>query len=109
MSWEILFPTAAGIIITVIGYLIKRSIVEIDKKIDETSKETNKINDKIDQLNRLSEESIDNLRKELYRYKDKAADEFVKKADFILVTSDIGRKLDKVYDILLSLSKGRSC
>lgn|GEM_PF-5519218 len=99
MNWWVLLPTVIGLVVGIIGYLMKRSINEMDKKIDQLSI-------KADQTNARLERSFNELRKEFYDYKDKAADEFVKKADFVLVTSDISKKLDRVYDILLDL-KGR--
>lgn len=99
MNWWVLLPTAATVVVGIIGYLMKRSIMEMDKKIDEMS-------DRLDQTNVRMEKSLNELRKEFYEYKDKAADEFAKNRDFIHATSDIGKKLDKVYDILLDL-KGK--
>lgn len=96
MSWWVLLPTAAGVIVGVIGYLMRRSIAEMDKKIDN-------MGEKIEQSNARLERSVNELRKEFYDYKDKAADEFTKKTDFIMSTSDIGKKLDRVYDILLDM------
>lgn len=99
MNWWVLLPTVASVIVGVIGFLMRRSIAEMDKKIDDMGK-------KLDQSNERLEQSLDGLRKEFYSYKDKAAEEFVRKTDFILATSDLGKKLDKVYDILLDL-KGK--
>ena len=106
MNWWVLLPTVVGVVVGVIGYLMKRSITQMDKKIDEASWRTDEMSTKLEQLNARLENVVNGLRKEFYEYKDKAADEFVRKADFIHVTSDIGKKLDRVYDVLLDL-KGR--
>lgn len=106
MNWWVLLPTGVSIVVGVIGYLMRRSITEMDKKIDEAKRRIDEMSTKLDQSNERLEKSLGELRKEFYEYKDKAADEFVKKSDFVHVTSDIGKKLDRVYDILLDL-KGR--
>jgi len=106
VNWWILLPTAATIIIGVIGYLMNRSIVEMDKKIDESKQRIDEMSTKLDQSNARQEKVVNDLRKEFYEYKDKAADEFARKDDFILATAGIEKKIDKVYDILLDL-KGR--
>ena len=106
MSWWDLLPTAASVAVGVFGYLMRRSIAEVDNKIDETNRRIDEMSSKLDQSNARLEKSLGELRREFYGYKDKAADEFVKKTDFIHITSDIGKKLDRVYDILLDL-KGR--
>lgn len=97
MNWQTILPTAATIVVGIIGFLMKRSINEMDKKID-------KMDEKLDQSNERLEKSFNELRKEFYEYKDKAADEFAKKIDFIHATADISKKIDKVYDILLDLT-----
>lgn len=103
-------PTVASVIVGIIGFLMRRSIAEMDKKIDDMGKKMDQSNarmeQKLDQSNARLEQSLGELRKEFYDYRDKAAEEFVRKTDFILATSDIGKKLDKVYDILLDM-KGR--
>lgn len=106
MNWWVLLPTAVGVVIGVIGYLMQRSITEMDKKIDGSSGRIDEMSSKLDQSNERLEKIVTDLRREFYQYKDKAADEFARKSDFIHVTSDIGKKIDKVYDILLDL-KGR--
>lgn len=99
MNWWGVLPTVAAIVVGVLGYLMKRSIAEMDSKVGDMSK-------KLDQASERMEQSLCDLRREFYEYKDKAADEFTRKADFVHATSDIGKKLDRVYDILLDL-KGR--
>lgn len=106
MNWWILLPTVVSIVISIIGYLMQRSITGIDQKIDETNQQISGIYTRMDQADARLEQLIVDVRNEFYKYKDKAADDFVRKTDFIHVTSDICKKLDKVYDILLDL-KGR--
>jgi len=106
MNWWILLPTAISVVISIIGYLMQRSITGIDQKISEINHQFGEMYVKMDQADVRLEQLIVDVRKEFYRYKDKAADDFVRKTDFIHVTSDIGKKLDKVYDILLDL-KGK--
>lgn len=99
MNWQVLLPTAAAVVVGIIGYLMKRSITAMDQKIDGMST-------KLDESSAKFESSLSELRKEFYAYKDWAVDEFAREKDFIHATSDIGKKIDKVYDILLDL-KGR--
>ncbi|ACV64890.1 hypothetical protein Dtox_4223 [Desulfofarcimen acetoxidans DSM 771] len=106
MNWWVMLPTAAGVVVGVIGYLMNRSILEMDEKIDKANIRIDEISVKLDQSNAHLEKVVNDLWKEFYDYKDKATDEFVKKTDFVHVTSDIGKKLDRVYDILLDL-KGK--
>jgi oligoendopeptidase F len=99
MNLWILLPTAAGVIAGVISYLTKRAIDTVDQKIVATNKRINELSAKVDQSNA-------ELRREFYEFKDKVVDEFVKKEDYILTSTDLNKKMDKIYDILLDL-KGR--
>jgi uncharacterized protein YeeX (DUF496 family) len=106
MNLWVLLPTGVGLITGLIGWLTKRSIDDIDKKIVTANKRMDDLSAKLDSTARTFNEAINDLRDEFYSYKDKVADEYVKKQDFIIFTSDFSKKLDKVYDILLDM-KGR--
>ncbi|NSW90238.1 MAG: hypothetical protein HPY74_06085 [Firmicutes bacterium] len=106
MNLWILLPTAVGIITGIIGYLTKRSIDAIDQKIVTANKRIDDLNEKLDSSNKMFNKAIDSLKSEFYEFKEKVGDEFVRKSDFVMTTSEISKKLDKVYDILLDF-KGR--
>lgn len=106
MNLWVLLPTAVGIITGIIGYLTKRSIDAIDQKIVAANKRIDDLSEKLDTSNKMFNKAIDDLKDEFYEFKDKVGDEFVRKSDFVMTTSEISKKLDKVYDILLDF-KGR--
>lgn len=106
MNLWVLLPTIVGIITGLIGYLTKRSIDSIDQKIVAANKRIDDLSEKLDNSNKMFNKAIDDLKDEFYEFKDKVGDEFVRKSDFVMTTSEISKKLDKVYDILLDF-KGR--
>lgn len=58
-----------------------------------------------DKRNESTQFQIDSLNKDLQDYKLKAADHFVLKDDFVRATASTDRKLDKIYDEIIKLSK----
>lgn len=84
-------------IVTVIGYIafsLKTFKLQLEKKDEELVK-------KDEQL----EEQIKQSSKELTQYKLDAESRFVLKDDFVRLTAQTDRKLDKIYDEIMKLSK----
>lgn len=106
MNWWVLLPTGAGMVTGLLGWLTKRSIDAVDQKILATNKRMDEFNSKMDFTAASFNEALNELRCEFYSYKDRVADEYVKRQDFIMFSGDINKKLDKLYDVLLD-RKGR--
>jgi uncharacterized membrane-anchored protein YhcB (DUF1043 family) len=105
MNLWVLLPTAVGIITGIIGYLTKRSIDSTDQKVVTTNERIDDLSEKLDISNAEFNQAIGALRREFYEYKDKVNDEFAKKDDFVRTFSEQGKKLEKMYDILLDIER----
>lgn len=77
-------------VIGIIAYFLKTNKTQQDKRSD-------------DQQNQ-----IDRVERELHEFKLEAADRYVHKDDFIRATAQTDRKLDKIYDELIKLTKNQS-
>lgn len=106
VSVEWIIQTVIMLIIGIIGFFIKRSLTEMESKI-------NKNNDRIEEVNQQLSDKIDEkmknvdaLQKDFQNFKERVVDEFVKKSEHNRVTGEIMTKLDKIFDILMSIKTG---
>ncbi|WP_153062610.1 hypothetical protein [Metasolibacillus meyeri] len=51
-------------------------------------------------------QQIDNVESKFAEYKLEVSDKYVQKDDFIRATSQMERKLDRIYDELIKMNKG---
>jgi homoserine acetyltransferase len=102
--WAIV-PTIIGIVVGVIGFLTKRSVNEVDAKIDRTNIRMAALDKKIDDVGQNFQLAINRVQKELYEYKAHVADEFTKKKDLNSALYNIDKKIDKLMDMILELNR----
>lgn len=96
---KILF-TAAGIVVSIIGFFLKRNIT----KVDEHDKEINAI-----KTDYVTKDELSAMKDELKKSIDKLSDDiddikanYITKEDFYREQAKLERKLDRVLDILLA-------
>lgn len=106
VSVEWIIQTVIMLVIGIIGFFIKQSLNSMESKI-------NKNNDRIDEVyKQLSEyidekmKHVDELQKDFQCFKEKVVDEFARKSELNRVTGEIMNKLEKIFDILMSLKTG---
>lgn len=108
-NWSVLIPTFASLIVGIIGFLTKRSIDAMDQKIasikSDMLQSITTLDECVKKVDADTDQNIKELRDELYSFKDKVGEDYVKKSDFILTTSALEKKVDKVYDILLDINR----
>lgn len=71
----------------VIAYFLKSNKTQQDKQVD------------------ALQEQVDQLQRELQQFKLESADKFVLKDDFVRATALTDRKLDRIYDEIIKLSR----
>lgn len=104
VAWVV--QTAILLIIGIIGFFIKRSVDDMDKKIVAS-------NERIDKVNKELSDSMEKLRTQFFDFKDSVNEEFaqinkdfVSNEIFARTIGDMVRKIDKMYDIVLDLKGG---
>lgn len=73
---------------------MKRSISDIDKKVDKSEKEVRK-----------TDEGVKKVESELSEFKLSVAKDYVTKEDFNETTGQIMNKLDKIMDLIMEINK----
>lgn len=86
--------TVISLVIALICYLMKRSISDIDKKVDKSEKEVRK-----------TDEGVKKVESELSEFKLSVAKDYVTKEDFNETTGQIMNKLDKIMDLIMEINK----
>ncbi len=84
------------IIIPMVKYIFAREVSSIEEKIKRN-------NDYIEEIHKKLTENVDALQKDFQCFKEKVAEDYLKKRDFNGMVSDITKKLDKLYDIILEM------
>lgn len=63
---------------------------------------------KLDRADEVLQDQIDELKDNLHQFQLEVADRFVLKDDFVRASAITDRKLDKIYDEIIKLSKKNS-
>ena len=102
-SWWII-TTVVGLAIGVIGYFLKRTMSTVDNhgKDIQNIQLTYVTKDEMKTLRQETTDKTDEIEKSVGDIKDK----YLTKDDFYRTQANTDKKLDKMYDLLLSMSKG---
>ena len=95
------------LVIAIIGFFIKRELKKLEdadnenkRRINTLEKDVyNKMGEFKDDCKRCNCESLERLNE----FKEDVGKEFVRKSDYIQTTSEIMKRLDKIYDMLYEL------
>ena len=93
LNWLIQIATTVGI--GIIGYFIRDNSSKTQKMIDQA-------NNKIDQ----TDGKLEKLEQKFNDFKSDLPKEFVMKDDFIRAMTNVDKKLDKIYDIIVEKKGG---
>ena len=106
VSVEWIVQTIIMLFIGIIGFFIKQSLngmeIKITKNNDRTEEVYKQLSENIDEKMKY----VNELQKDFQGFKEKVVDEFARKSELNRVTGEIMSKLDKIFDILMSLKTG---
>jgi predicted nucleic acid-binding Zn-ribbon protein len=79
-----------------VKYIFAREISTMEEKIKRNNAD-------IEEIHKKLTENVDALQKDFQGFKEKVAEDYLKKRDFNGMVSDITKKIDKIYDIILDM------
>lgn len=96
--------------LAIIGYFVKDLRKSIQEEIKENKRRIDETNKSLEKLKDESNKSLEEFKDEFNEYKVVQAREistqfkdYVSKSEFVRVTANYERKIDKIYDILMEI------
>lgn len=91
----------------IIGFLIKQSIADMKKNINQNNERIEEVYTNLTATINEKMDRVDELQKDFQSFKEKVVDEFVRKSEHQRITGEIMTKLDKIFDILMSIKTNK--
>lgn len=91
-----------------IAYFLRDYKTRQDKKDEELQQQIESVKIRQDEKDKEVQEQIESVKTDLSKYKLEALDKFNTKDDFVRYSAISDRKLDKIYDEIIKLSKKKT-